>query len=205
MKERTNQEWLDDLRGSKREEALTELRALLLRGLRYAMVDRPQVGEADMEGFVQEALLKILDGLDTFRGESRFLTWAQKIAVHEAFTELRRKRWENVSLQDIATRYEGNFTPTLLTDNDPSPEQHVTQRVLLETVQRLIAEELTEKQQQAMIAVMVVGMPLQEAARQMGITRNALYKRLHDARQRLQRRMLEEGLSLDDVLAAFKA
>lgn len=205
MKERTNQEWLDDLRGSKREEALTELRALLLRGLRYAMVDRPQVGEADMEGFVQEALLKILDGLDTFRGESRFLTWAQKIAVHEAFTELRRKRWENVSLQDIATRYEGNFTPTLLTDNDPSPEQHVTQRVLLETVQRLIAEELTEKQQQAMIAVMVGGMPLQEAARQMGITRNALYKRLHDARQRLQRRMLEEGLSLDDVLAAFKA
>jgi DNA-directed RNA polymerase specialized sigma24 family protein len=37
----------------------------------------------------------------------------------------------------------------------------------------------------------------------MGITRNALYKRLHDARQRLRDRLVEEGLSLDDVLAAF--
>jgi RNA polymerase sigma-70 factor (ECF subfamily) len=168
------------------------------------MVDRPQVTDAHMEGFVQEALLKILDGLDTFRGESRFLTWAQKIAVHEAFTELRRKRWENVSLQDFAAQYEGDFIPTVLTDHEPSPEQRVTQQMLLKTVHRFIAEELTEKQRHAMLAVMVGGMPLQEVAHQMGITRNALYKRLHDARQRLQKRMLEEGLSLDDVLGAFK-
>ena len=35
---------------------------------------------ADIEGFVQNALLKVLDNLTSFRGESRFTTWAQKIA-----------------------------------------------------------------------------------------------------------------------------
>ena len=37
----------------------------------------------------------------------------------------------------------------------------------------------------------------------MGTNRNALYKLLHDARQRLRRKMEEEGLSPQDVLAAF--
>lgn len=202
--ERTNAMWLEALGGPERSPAaLDDLRDYLVRGLGYALSDYG-VTEADLEDFAQDALLKILDHLDTFRGESRFTTWAQKIAVHEAFTELRRKRWENVSLQELVARYEGDFTPTVLTDRDPSPEQRVTRQMLLAMVQRLIAEELTEKQRQALIAVMIGGMPLQEAARRMGITRNALYKRLHDARQRLQRRMLDEGLSLDEVLAAFK-
>ena len=65
MTGRTNEEWLHDLRGPKPDEALADLRALLLQGLRYAIADRPQVTGAHIEGFVQEALLKILDGLDT--------------------------------------------------------------------------------------------------------------------------------------------
>jgi RNA polymerase sigma-70 factor (ECF subfamily) len=42
-----------------------------------------------------------------------------------------------------------------------------------------------------------------EVARKMGTNRNALYKLLHDARQRLKSRMEAEGLSAEDVLAAF--
>jgi hypothetical protein len=74
MVERTNQEWLTELRGPGRELALADLRALLVKGLHYAMADRPDVTEADLEDFAQDALLKILAGLDTFRGESRFTT-----------------------------------------------------------------------------------------------------------------------------------
>ncbi len=204
MVERTNQEWLADLRGPERDEALADLRTLLVRGLRYAMADRPAVTEADLEDFAQEAILKILAGLDTFRGESRFTTWAQKIAVHVAFTELRRRRWKDVSLEDLIAPYiEGDLTPSVLTDATPSPEQRTTQRLLMEMVQRLITEELTERQRQAMIAAVIGGMPLEEVARRMGTNRNALYKLLHDARQRLQKRMLARGLSPQDVLAAF--
>ena len=205
MAERTNDEWLAELRGVERDHALDDLRHLLVRGLRYAMADRPSVTETDLEDFVQDALVKILDALDSFRGESRFTTWAQKIAVRVAFTELRRRRWADVSLQDLTSRYEDeDLTPAVLTDPAASPEQRTTQQMLLEMVQRLIAEELTERQRQAITAAMIGGMPLDELARRMGTNRNALYKLIHDARQRLKARMIEEGLSVEDVLAAFE-
>jgi RNA polymerase sigma-70 factor (ECF subfamily) len=38
----------------------------------------------------------------------------------------------------------------------------------------------------------------------MDTNRNALYKLLHDARRRLQKRMLDEGLSAQDVMSAFE-
>jgi RNA polymerase sigma-70 factor (ECF subfamily) len=202
MVDRTNQEWLDALRGTGREDALADLRVLLVRGLRRAL---PDVPEQNLEDFVQEALLKILSGLDSFRGESRFTTWAFKIAIHEAFTELRRRRWKNVSLQDLVAKYdEGDFTPAALADRAPSPEQRVTQQMLLEMVHQLIDEELTERQRQAMIAAVFGGMPGDEVARRLGTNRNALYKLMHDARQRLQRRLLAMGLSVDEVMGAFE-
>lgn len=206
MRERTNQEWLAALSeaGPEREAALADLRTFLVRGLGYAMVDRPRVTGADIEGFVQDTLLKILENLDSFRGESRFTTWAQRIAVHEAFTELRRQRWENISLEQLIARYEGDFTPSFLTDSDPSPEERVTQRRLLDTVERLIVEELSDRQRQAIIGVVFAGMPTEEVARRMGTNRNALYKLMHDARQRLKRCMQAEGISLEDAPAAFE-
>jgi RNA polymerase sigma-70 factor (ECF subfamily) len=203
--ERTNEEWLAEVRGPGRDQALADLRAILVRGLRYAMADRPQVTEADLQDFAQDALLKILAGLDSFRGESRFTTWAHKIAVRVAFTELRRRRWQNVSLQDLVAQYgDGDLTPVVLTDPAPSPERETARHMIVETLQRLIAEELTERQRQALTAVLMGGMPLEEVARRMGTNRNALYKLLHDARQHLKRHMVAEGLSAQDALAAFE-
>jgi RNA polymerase sigma-70 factor (ECF subfamily) len=206
MAERTNQEWLDELRGSGQGDALEDLRALLVRGLRYALADRSGVTEADLEDFGQDALLKILAGLDSFRGESRFTTWAHKIAVNVAFSELRRRRWRDVSLQDLIAQHEdeGDFVPAVLTDLAPTPEQRTTQQMMLETVQRIILEELTDRQRTAMVAVMMGGMPLEEVARRMGSNRNALYKLLHDARRRLKKRVLALGMSPQDMLAAFE-
>jgi len=206
MTQRTNEEWLSVLTrpGPGRDDALRDLRARLVRGLGYAMVDRPDVTAAHIEGFVQEALVKILDNLESFRGDSRFTTWAQKIAVHQAFDELRRKRWENVSLDWLIEQYEGDFTPSVLDDSDPSPEQRVTQRTMLETVRRLINEELTERQRRAMRGVVLAGMSTAEVARRMDTNRNALYKLMHDARQRLKQRMEAEGISLEEALAAFE-
>ena len=203
--ERTNEQWLAALRGPQRDEALADLRAALVRGLRPAL-KRHAGGDpkTSIEDFAQEALIKILQNLDSFRGESRFTTWAQKIAVRVAFTELRRRRWRDVSLQELIAGREGTGTRLdTLADSLPTPEQSTTQRVMLGMVERLIEEELTERQRQAMVAVMMNGMPLEEAARWMGTSRNALYKLLHDARKRLKKRLAAEGLSPQEVLAAF--
>ena len=203
MVERTNEEWLAALRGPEQAEALGDLRAFLVRGLRYALANRSDVDEQIREDFAQDALLKILNALDTFRGESRFTTWAQKIAVNVAFTELRRRRWQDTSLEAITEGLSLDFVPDMLIDHSAGPDQQAVQSAFLETLRRLIATELTEKQRQALIAIVIQGMPLEEVARRMGTNRNALYKLLHDARQRLKKKMEEEGLSPQDVLAAF--
>jgi hypothetical protein len=51
MIERTNQEWLTALRGAGRDKALADLRALLVRGLCYALANQSNVTETDLEGF----------------------------------------------------------------------------------------------------------------------------------------------------------
>ena len=203
IRRRTNQQWLDVLRGPTRDEALADLRAILVRGLRYALASRSDVGEATLEDFAQEALLKIVAALDSFRGESRFTTWAQKIAVRVALTQLRRHHWRDVSLDKITNSSDIHFIPGTLEDPSAGPEQRAMQLTLLETLRRLISEQLTDRQRQAMTAVYLQGMPLGEVARRMGTNRNALYKLLHDARQRLQKGMEAERLSGQDVLDAF--
>jgi RNA polymerase sigma-70 factor (ECF subfamily) len=205
MAKRTNEEWLAQLRGPDRDAALGDLRALLIDGLRYAMASRSAVTEIDLEDFAQEALLKVLAGLDTFRGESQFTTWAQKIAVRVALTELRRQRWRDVSLEDVAGSTGLDILPDMMVDSAVGPARRALQHTLLATLRRTINEELTDRQRQALVAVTVQGMPLEEVARRMGTSRNALYKLLHDARLRLKNRLVSQGMSAEDILEAFAA
>jgi len=207
---RTNAEWLADLRspGPAREAALADLRAILVSGLRLGLIgwvdtDGPEFRSL-AEDFAQETLLKVLANLDSFRGQSQFTTWAHKIAVRVALTELRRRRWQDVSLEGLLEAESGEATPLLMADAAPGPEVTVERADMLARLQRIIMEELTEKQRQAMIAVRVKGMPIEEVARRMGMERNALYKLLHDARLRLKDRMAREGLTPEEVLAVFE-
>jgi len=74
VKERSNDQWLVALRGRKKGAALADLRVLLVRGLRAALRERARGVGLSIEDCVQEALIKILNNLDSFRGESRFTT-----------------------------------------------------------------------------------------------------------------------------------
>lgn len=121
--ERTNQEWLDALRGPERDAALADSRAFLVRGLGYALAGWSDVDQTILGDLAQEALLKILANLDSFRGKSRFTTWAQKIAVRIAFTELRRHRWRDVSLDRITGFRDTDFIPYSRVDPSARPEQ----------------------------------------------------------------------------------
>jgi RNA polymerase sigma-70 factor (ECF subfamily) len=199
VKERSNDEWLAALGGLKRGEALAELRVALVKGLKAALPRGTGV-ESSIEDFVQEALIKILGNLDSFRGESRFTVWAQKICVRTAFAEMRRSRWRDVSLDEVITRRgESESTPEESLDD---PEQTAIQRTIMAQFRRFVDEELTDRQHTALLAALE-GMPLEAIADRMGTNRNALYKLLHDARKRLKRRMAAENLLPQDVLSAF--
>jgi RNA polymerase sigma-70 factor, ECF subfamily len=198
VKERSNDEWLAALRGPNSDEALAELRVVLVRGLRVALGGQGNRVESSVEDFAQEALIKILGNLDSFRGECRFTTWAQKICVRTAFAEMRRSRWRDVSLEEVISRPQESAGVDPQTD----PEHAATQTMIMAEFRRFIDEELTDRQRTALLAALG-GMPLEAVADRMNTNRNALYKLLHDARKRLRRRMSAEMLSPQDVLGAF--
>lgn len=203
--DRTNEQWTSELRDpSQRDVALSDLRALLVRNLQYALRrhDWPEVDDFDaaIEDFTQDALLKIEAALDSFRGESRFTTWAQKIAVRVALTELRHRRWKDVSFESVTS------TPVfeLEYSKEVSPEIAVERHMLLEKLSQIIQEELTERQRTALVQARINDMPIEEVARQLGTNRGALYKLLHDARKRLKARMQREGLTFDYLMSIFE-
>ncbi len=201
MRERTNEQWLAELRGPKPDEALADLYDLLVRGMRAAFGGYGGGVDATFGDFAQEALIKITENLDSFRGESRFTTWAQKIAMNVALTELKRRRWRDVSLQDLLARREGADRGPA--DPDLTSEQLALQNTVLGELRRMIDEELTDRQREAVVAVILEEMPISQVARRMGTNQNALYKLLHDARRKLKKRMEAAGLSAEEVLAVF--
>ena len=206
MQTRTNSEWLNDLRGPDQDQAIEDLRKVLKRGLIYSLSSRIKTDlETQVDDFVQDSILRILNKLDTFRGESRFTTWAQKVAVRVAFTELRRQRWKDISLEDLMPEDSGDFTPLVLADPSPNPEKRATQTILTEMIETMLKEDLTDRQRTAMMAIMKGGMPLEEVARRMDTNRNALYKLLHDARKQMRKGLLEKGLTAQEVIEAFEA
>jgi RNA polymerase sigma-70 factor, ECF subfamily len=69
MRERTNEQWVTDLRGSNPDEALADLYDLLVRGLRAGLGSYGGAVDANVEEFAQEALIKVTENLDSFRGE----------------------------------------------------------------------------------------------------------------------------------------
>ena len=205
---RTNDEWLSDLRagGATREAALDDLRLVLANGLRRGLIGQIDTAapefDALLDDFVQEALLKVLDNLDTFAGRSLFTTWANKIALNIGLTELRRKRWRDTSLDQLTQTDDGEYTPSFVADPAPRPEEVTEQRELMQYVTRLINEELTDKQRTALTAV-IQGQPLTEVALRMDSNQNAVYKLVFDARQRLRRRLADDGLTPEEIIAAF--
>lgn len=208
--ERTNEKWLADLSspGQAQEEALADLREIILSGLPYALSkylspDNPLFESLSQE-VAQDTLLRVLDRMDTFEGRSKFTTWVHKIAVRMALTELRRKKWRDVSLDGLIDSDSGFSAADLMRDPDPSPEMSTEQADMIALVQKLIMEDLTDRQRKAMVALNIHGMPLEEVAIRMDTNRNALYKLMHDARLRLKRRLAQEGLTPEDVLEVFE-
>ena len=209
MGDRTNEQWIADLAssGPDQESAIKDLRAIIRSGLPYSLSKWLTPTDPNFDALAdevtQDTVLRVLDHLHSFEGRSKFTTWVHKIAVRIALTELRRKRWKDVSLDELLDSDAAPSAVGLISDTVDDPSLAVEQMDMVERLRRVIDEELTEKQRTALTAVGIHGMPMDEAAERMGMKRNALYKLMHDARLRLKRRLEDEGLTPEDVLAAF--
>lgn len=181
--------WVARLRspGPEQEAALSQLREILLRGVAAASHNR-YGGRIQTDDVVQEALLKILDKLDTFEGKSKFTTWAMTIAVRIAISDLRRRHYKDVSMSSLV-EHSMSFQPEATAE----PDHGETERAqVLAKLRELIDGTLTPKQRDAVHALLN-GIPVEVYAERTGSNRNAVYKLAHDARIKLRQGFEEAG------------
>jgi RNA polymerase sigma-70 factor, ECF subfamily len=192
--------WLDRLAatGPRREQAVVELHALLLKAARFE-VDRrraslPHLRGGDHEDLAQQsaddALLAVLNKLGEFRGESRFTTWAYKFALLEAAVKVRRRAWQGreIPLEDQAW--------SVLADGANSAGSRAEDAELFGAIREEIERSLNERQREVLVSVTLNDVPIDVLAERLATTRGALYKTLHDARRKLRDALAQRGFQL---------
>jgi RNA polymerase sigma-70 factor (ECF subfamily) len=199
-----SREWLESLRekGPTYDDAVARLHALLLRGARFEAARRrpshPHLRGNECDEIATEAaddaLVSLLERLDTFRGASRFTTWAYKFALLEAAVKLRKRAWQGREIPLEPESWE------LFAGSGGDPETELQQSELLAMLRRAVADVLTPHQRRVLVAVAVNGVPIDVLAERLGTTRGALYKTLHDARGKLRAHVAESGFDLGEWL-----
>jgi RNA polymerase sigma-70 factor, ECF subfamily len=177
---------------------MADLHALLLRGAHHELRRRSEVmsrlspGDADdlaMQA-AHDAMAAILAKLDTFRGESRFTTWAYKFVLLEAGGKARRRAWQGreVMLEDESWR--------TLADSGPTAQETVEGSELLRAIVSAMETSLSPHQREVFTALALNGVPIDVLAERLASTRGALYKTLHDARRKLRATLAANGYDL---------
>jgi RNA polymerase sigma-70 factor (ECF subfamily) len=192
--------WVSDLsvEGSAGERARRRLHELLLRAARFEINRRrgshPHLRGGDLDDLAHQAagdaMLAILGKLDTYRGDSRFTTWAYKFALIEAAVKLRRRAWQGKEVPIEPEHW------AVLAGSGQSPAASAEGHELLGTVAEAIETVLSRHQRQVLVAIALNGVPIDVLAERLNTTRGALYKTVHDARKKLRAHLAEQGLAV---------
>ena len=173
----------------------------MLKGrLARAFRGEAKIDASFIDDAVQDSLASILSSLDQFEGKSLFTTWATTLAVRTVIREMRRLRWKDTSLDQLMAKHSAVVERPSSQDN---PEAKATSAQLVETMYRIIREDLSEKQRDVLLAHLR-GMPQAEIGRRLGSKRNAVYKLGFDARKKLKEGLVAAGYSAED-LETFEA
>src|ERR1700760_3766886 len=90
---------------------------------------------ADAEEVAQEAFLKALKGLRSFRGEAKFSTWLVQIALNEARVRLRRDRSHlHQSLDEGSGAQDSEYMPRDLADWRDIPSEALERKELRQRI-----------------------------------------------------------------------
>jgi RNA polymerase sigma-70 factor (ECF subfamily) len=182
--------WLETLGGdgNLREEALARLHRFLLR-IAHCEANRraPMLPAHTVADFTDlclqaanDALMAITGKLKSYRGLSRFTTWAAKFVILEISSRLRRHAWRDRKVEWTEASWER------LSDSRPTAQQAIEQNEELDRVHQAVASDLTERQRVVLTAAALEDVPIDVLAERLGSTRGAIYKILHDARLRLR-------------------
>jgi RNA polymerase sigma-70 factor (ECF subfamily) len=192
-------EWIAALTGAAAERAQGEARLhemlvrVALGELRRRRATAPWLAGVEFDDVAHQAaadaMLAILRKLDSFRGESRFTTWAYKFVILEVSAKLGRHYWRvhpQVSL-------EAESWERLPDRIGVDPGEHAERADLVRAVRHAVDETLTAHQRRVFSAVVLDAVPLDAVVERYGTNRNAIYKALFDARRKIRAYLVAAG------------
>ncbi|QRP48619.1 RNA polymerase sigma factor [Amycolatopsis sp. FDAARGOS 1241] len=184
-----DEEWLRLLRsdGAAGEAGRRMLFELLLRFGRMQLGHRRGAGGLVgvelldvVDQAVADAFLFVLNGLESFRGEARFTTWAYTIVQRTVSRSMERHPWNRGFIELV-----GEVPETARPGTDDLP-------TVTDAVRRVVETGLTSRQRRAFIGSVVEGRTVEELAEELGSNRNAVYKLLFDTRRKIRAALLDD-------------
>jgi len=154
-----------------------------LFGYIYRMVTLRQ----DAEDLLQDVLVRVLEGIRTYRGEARFKSWLFGIATHVCLDHLRAKKRWRVEAQSIGEK-EATADPQKvegLTAMMRQPEFSFEIREHIAFCFSCIARTLPPEEQAALMLKEVLGFTAAEAAGILGVSEPVFRHRLSAGRARM--------------------
>lgn len=155
----------------------------------YRVLNGPELDDLAHQA-AADAMLTLIRKIDTFRGDCRFTTWAYRFAALTVGSKIRRHPWHKHNLPFHVEEWLDS--PAWSGDE---PEVDFEAREMRAIIGRVVAAELTPHQKEVLIASIVDETPADDLAERLGSNRNAIYKVLFDARQKIRKALRAEGFA----------
>ncbi len=147
----------------------------------------------EAEDVLQEALIGLLHGLPRFRGESRAVHFANRVALFTAMAARRRWRTRARWLEDNASH--------ALAEVDPSnsPLEAAIQNRRRQTLRRVL-DDLPTKSAEVLAMHFILGYRVEEIAAALQIPINTVWSRLRVGKEAFRRRVENDSQFRDDLV-----
>lgn len=132
--------------------------------------------------------MSITRRLPSFRGESRFTTWAYKFVILEVSGKLGRHFWS--SSQVTLEPENWDQVPARL---GVTPEAAAEAGELFAAVRSIVETQLTPWQREIFVALLVHGISADALAVKLQTNRNAIYKVMFDVRRKIRSTLVTDG------------
>lgn len=137
-------------------------------------------GEHEAEDLTQEVFVKVNQGLNTFRGESKLSTWIYKIATNTALDRMRSPSFQRIDRKERSKEVESDVEY-----KSPSVVEELI-RDEMNTCIRDFIENLAANYKAVIVLSEIEGLKNQEIAKVLGVPIDTVKIRLHRAREKLK-------------------
>jgi RNA polymerase sigma-70 factor (ECF subfamily) len=176
-------------------DAVVRLHELVLRIARaetYRRRDQLHVSGPELDDLAHQAaadaVMAILAKLPTFRGESRFTTWAYRFVILEVSAVFARHFWRHPTV-----RFDSEDWDRLPDRFGLETGLESESADLIVALRAAVESELSARQRAVFVALVLNGVPVDALAIELGSTRNSIYKMMFDARRKLRAALVANG------------